>query len=96
MPIRYTWSPEKNAANLRKHRITFERAVRIFEGYTLEYHDDRYAHEEVREVAIGLVETDEIVVIFTEVEDDKRRIISARSANRYERQVYWEARRRDD
>jgi uncharacterized DUF497 family protein len=96
MPIRYTWDPEKNAANLRKRRISFERAVRIFNGFTLEYQDERYHYEEIRQVAIGLVEADEIVVIFADVDDEERRVISARGATRFERQVYWEARRRHD
>ena len=96
MPVSYTWDHEKNAANLRKHGITFERAVRIFDGFTLEYEDDRFEYEEVRQIAIGVVETDEVFVVFTDVDDEERRIISARRATRFERQIYWEARRRNE
>jgi len=94
--MRYTWDPRKNAENLRKHGVTFEHAVRIFEGFTLQHQDDRYEYEEIREVAIGIVETEEIVVVFTEISEDERRIISARSAKRLERERYWEARGRHD
>jgi uncharacterized protein len=29
--MRYTWDPAKNAANIRKHGISFEDALRIFD-----------------------------------------------------------------
>jgi len=96
MPRIYSWDRKKNSANLSKHGVTFERAIRVFEGFTLEFQDDRYNYDEIREVAIGLVEADEIVVIFTEVRDEERRIISARRAKRAERERYWRARRRND
>jgi uncharacterized DUF497 family protein len=28
--MRFTWYPAKNAANVRRHRIAFQDAVRIF------------------------------------------------------------------
>jgi hypothetical protein len=96
MAIRYHWDARKSATNLRKHGVTFERAVRIFEGFILEHQDDRHDYDEIREVAIGLVETDEILVVFTELSDEDRRIISARRASRRERERYWQARRRND
>jgi uncharacterized protein len=96
MAMRYTWDPKKNAANVRKHGVSFESAMRIFEGFTVEELDERFAYEEVREAAIGIVNQLELFVVFTEVSDEERRIISARPANRQEREVYWEARRRHD
>lgn len=96
MPIRYTWDPRKNAANKRKHGVTFEAAVRIFEGFTVEQHDDRQGYEEIRETAIGIVNNLELFVVFADVSDEERRIISARPADKQERETYWEARRRHE
>ena len=96
MATLYTWDPKKAAINLRKHGVTFERAVRIFEGFTVQYQDERYDYEEIREIAVGAVEGEEIVVVFTDVSDQERRIISARGAKRSEREAYWHARRRYD
>ena len=46
----------KNAANIAKHRINFEDAVRIFDGPVLEKADDRREYGEVRIVAFGVVD----------------------------------------
>jgi uncharacterized protein len=70
--------------------------VRIFEGFTVERLDERFTYEEIREAAIGIANQLELYVVFTDVSDEERRIISARPANRREREVYWEARRRHD
>ncbi len=86
--MRYTWDPAKNAANIRKHGVSFERAVRIFDGPIFEQIDDRYDYGEIRINAIGIIESIEIFVAFTE-EDGERRIISARKADRKEREEFW-------
>lgn len=86
----YTWDPRKNRANIARHGIVFEDAVRIFEGPTLERVDDRFEYHEVRVYAIGIVNGIEISVIFTAVSRTERRIISAWKAERHEREAYWE------
>lgn len=92
--MRYTWDTKKNAAHFRKHGVTFEVAIRVFEGFTVEDFDERYEYEEVRQSAIGIVNDIEFFVVFTDVSDEERRIITARQATREEREVYWQARRR--
>jgi uncharacterized DUF497 family protein len=94
MAIRYTWDPAKNAANFKKHGLTFEAAIRVFENFTFEYQDEDTSHEEIRQIAIGVAEGREIFVVFTDVSEDERRIISARVTTRSERQAYWRERRR--
>jgi uncharacterized DUF497 family protein len=94
MTIRYTWDPKKNATNRRKHGVTFEVAIRVFEGFTVEDFDERYEYEEIRQSAIGVVNDIEFFVVFTDVSDEERRIITARPATREEREVYWQTRRR--
>ena len=63
--MRFTWDPAKNVANVRRHRIAFQDAARIFDGPTVERTDDRYDYGEVRIDAIGLVNGIEIMVIYT-------------------------------
>ncbi|MGH8072218.1 MAG: BrnT family toxin [Candidatus Entotheonellia bacterium] len=88
--MRYSWDEEKNQSNLRRHGIAFEDAVRIFEGPTVERVDNRYNYGEIRVYAIGLVNGLEITVIYTDRDNDERRIISAWRAEPRERQYYWQ------
>jgi uncharacterized DUF497 family protein len=88
--MRYSWDDEKNRSNLQRHGITFEDAVRIFEGPTVEKVDDRFDYGEIRVYAIGLVSGLEITVIYTDRSNDERRIISAWRAEPHERRYYWQ------
>ena len=88
--MRYTWTDEKSRDNLRRHHIAFEDAIQIFEGPTVERVDDRFDYGEVRVYAIGLVNGLEMTVIYTERDDDERRIISAWRAEPHERRYYWQ------
>ena len=67
----------------------FDDAVRIFEGPTLEKVDDRFDYDEVRVYAIGIVNAIEITLVYTDVSDSERRIISAWRAEQHEREAYW-------
>jgi len=87
----YVWDRGKNLANLENHGIAFEDAARIFEGPTLERTDDRFDYGEIRVYTIGLVNGPEITVIYTDVSETERRIISAWRAERHERKAYWKS-----
>lgn len=87
--MRYVWDPKKNRQNIARHGIAFEDAVRIFEGPTLERIDDRFDYGEIRVYAVGVVNGIEITVIYTDLSDEERRIISAWRAERHERASYW-------
>jgi uncharacterized protein len=88
--MRYIWDARKNRSNIARHGISFEDARRIFEGPTVENIDDRFDYGEVRIYAIGLVNGLEITVVYTDREDDERRIISAWRSEPHERRVFWE------
>ncbi len=65
-PIHYARGQDlKNRSNIRRHKLAFEDAQRIFEGPTVERVDDRLDYGEVRVYAIGLVNGLEITVIYT-------------------------------
>ncbi len=88
--MRFTWSPEKNRANVKRHGIAFQDAARIFDGPTLEKVDDRFDYGETRIYAIGLVRGIEITVIYTDRANEERHLISAWRSEPHERRSYWQ------
>ena len=85
----YSWDEEKSRRNFALHGIAFEDAVRIFDGPTVERVDDRFDYGETRVYAIGVVNGLEITVIYTDLEENERRIISAWRSEPHERRRYW-------
>ncbi len=88
--MRFTWNPEKDRTNRKRHGIAFEDAARIFEGFTVEKVDDRFDYGETRTYAIGLVNGLEITVIYTDRKNEERRLISAWRSEPHERRNYWQ------
>ncbi len=89
--MNYVWDRRKSRSNLTRHGIAFEDAVRIFDGPTLEKVDDRFDYGEIRVYAIGVANGIEVTVIYTDVSESERRIISAWRAERHERAAYWQS-----
>jgi uncharacterized DUF497 family protein len=81
----FEWDEGKRQANLAKHFIDFQDAIKIFDGLVFEI--ARRRHGEERWLAIGLMEEIEIVVVYV-MRGERRRIISARRAHRNERKDY--------
>lgn len=81
----------KNAANISKHGIGFATAVCIFDGFVLTLKDNRHDYGEVRERSIGAVEDILFLTVVHTDRDGRKRIISARRANKTERKRYEEA-----
>ena len=89
--MNYVWDKRKGRGNVARHGIAFEDATRIFEGPTLERVDDRFDYGESRIYAIGVVDGLEITLIYTDVSETERRVISAWRAERHERTAYWQS-----
>ena len=89
----WTWDPNKNNDNRRKHKIGFEDAHHVFDDPLSITHDDPYPYEE-RFQTIGMVEGRLVFVVHTwsEHESETGRIISARKPTRHERETYEEPR----
>ncbi len=85
----FEWDEAKSRLNRSKHRVDFATACRIFDGPILEWSDDRYSYGEARWLAIGRAGSATLVVAWT-WRGGKRRLISARKANRREQQIYEE------
>lgn len=88
MELEFEWDDAKAEANLEKHGIDFEDAIGIFEGPILEVRSDQKGEE--RWKAIGMLEGLEITVVYT-LREGRRRIISARRAQKNERRAYHQA-----
>ena len=86
---KFEWDSEKAETNWKKHNVLFEVAARVFldENY-IDYFDELHSDDEDRFKIVGKVEN-VLVVIYTERNDNKR-IISARLANKKERDDYYE------
>ncbi|MDP8263181.1 MAG: BrnT family toxin [Candidatus Ancaeobacter aquaticus] len=75
--ISFEWDDEKEAANIRKHRIDFVTAVQAFKDPERKiYKDSKHSVEEERLFCIGKVENRIITVRFT-YRAGKIRIIGA-------------------
>jgi len=81
----FEWDESKREVNLAKHYIDFQDAKLVFDGAVFERGERR--HGEDRILAIGMMEDIEIVVVYV-MRGARRRIISARRANRNERRDY--------
>ncbi len=86
----FEWEPVKARANLAKHNVDFEDAVRIFDGRSLESEDVRRDYGEQRIQALGAPGNSVLFVVYT-WRGGVRRIISARGASDHERQAYRQA-----
>ncbi len=81
----FEWDESKRESNLAKHHIDFQDVKRVFEGPIFEKIETRHGEERI--FTIGRIEDIEIVVVYV-MRGERRRIISARRANRHERQAY--------
>jgi uncharacterized DUF497 family protein len=80
----FEWDEAKSALNLARRGFGFDFAARIFEGPVTEYADDRRDYGEPRMIALGCVDGEWLVVVYT-WRGEMCRIISARKASRKER-----------
>ncbi len=86
--MEFEWDEKKDKANQRKHGMSFEFAAQVFlDGHRKELRDERSIYED-RWITIGLVDGREIIVAYT-MRHDLVRLISARGADRREREDYW-------
>jgi uncharacterized protein len=94
--LRYTfeWDPRKAKENLRKHRVSFDRAAELFrDPVAISLADEEHSETEERWVTIGRDSHGRVLVLvhtFSEIsaEEWKIRIISARKATKRETRQY--------
>jgi uncharacterized protein len=88
--MEFVWDRNKDRANRRKHGISFETAVLVFDDPFHLTLQDREVEGEVRWQTIGMVYGVHILMAAHTVdeEDDLIRVISARKATSQERRIY--------
>ena len=93
--MRWTWDENKNRDNKRKHGLSFETAILVFDDPLMAHRPDQNSNEE-RWHTIGLIEGVVVIVAHTwpepqgETSVETGRIISARKATARERRAYEE------
>lgn len=93
MNIRFQWDPKKSARNETKHDVPFAEAATVFQDpLAFIFDDEEHSTEEHREI-IGHSKRERLLVVAFTERDDVIRIISARRADREEREDYENARR---
>jgi uncharacterized DUF497 family protein len=88
--MRYTWDPEKDALNRRKHGLSLEEGISALDDPNHDFWtDDRFDYGEVRIVTLGKGTTQILVVVSVVREINNTRIISVRKASGDETNWYF-------
>ncbi|MFZ1105305.1 MAG: BrnT family toxin [Hyphomicrobiaceae bacterium] len=89
----FEWDDRKSAANLARHRVSFDAArVAFDDSYAIALDDHGGGYGEDRYILVGMVRERLLAVAFT-LRGDRIRIISARVAEPFERRMYHEKNR---
>jgi uncharacterized protein len=94
--IVFTWRQEKNLYNFKEHKIWFEEAKTVFfDDEALLLSDPEHSEEEDRFLMLGLSAATRIIIVSHcyRSNDEEIRIISARKADREERNQYLQRKR---
>ena len=86
----FTWDERKRLSNLRKHRIDFRDAEKIFDGYTLTAEDTSEPYGEQRFLTLGILHGVVVSVAHKERLGTVR-ILSIRKATKNEARYYFKA-----
>ena len=95
--VKFIWDEKKNRANLKKHGVDFNDAVRAwFDPDRLDFFDSEHStNREARWIFLGAVAGAVLFVVETEPDIETVRIISARRASKHEQETYYANRSKD-
>ncbi len=94
MQYSFEWDPYKAKQNLRKHKVSFERAAEVFlDPLAISIYDEEHSLDEDRWITIGKEQTNLILVVvhtFHEenIDNCRIRLVSARKATKKEIRQY--------
>ena len=92
----FEWDPDKAALNIRKHKVSFQRAAEVFKDpHAISIFDEEHSQEEDRWITMGSDYNGRILVVshtFRRIDEDsfRIRIISSKKATKNERKQYEE------
>ena len=85
----FEWDDQKAASNLSKHGVSFDEAVSVFgDGRALTFSDTDHSELEDRSRTFGVSNKTRLLVVVHTERRNGIRIISARKATRYEKDIY--------
>jgi uncharacterized DUF497 family protein len=94
--VKFTWDENKNRANLKKHGVDFNDAVRAwYDPDRLDFFDKEHSLGESRWIFLGAVAGVVLFVVETEPDEETVRIISARRVTKHEQEAYYDNRRKN-
>ena len=87
--MRFEWDPKKAAANLKKHRVTFQEAATVFgDPLAITFQDPDHSMDEERELTFGQSLQKRLIVVSHTERKNRTRIISAPLMEHKERVIY--------
>jgi len=87
--VRFEWNPEKAAANLSKHKVSFDEACTVFgDPLAVTIDDPDSSTGENRLLTKGMCQRWKLLVVAHTYKEGIIRIISARRATKNERRQY--------
>ena len=87
--MQFEWNQDKAEINHRKHGVSFEEAVTVFDDpLSVTYPDPDHSVGESRYVMIGMSKFSKVLLVFHTDRNNSVRLISARMATRSERRFY--------
>jgi uncharacterized DUF497 family protein len=88
----FEFDPAEAAANLKKHRVSFDEAATVFDDpLSSTLPDDQHSEDENRFITVGMsIKQRLLFVVYTE-EDSRIRLIGARPVTAAEREQYEQA-----
>lgn len=87
--FKFEWNDQKAASNWLKHGVSFDEAVSVFgDGRALTFSDTDHSGIEDRSRTYGMSSKTRLLVVVHTERRNAIRIISARTATRYEKGIY--------
>jgi uncharacterized protein len=87
--IQFQWDPHKAAANIEKHKVSFDEARTVFRDRMLiSLIDEEHSVDEERYITIGMSARGRLLLVAHADRGGQVRIISARRATRKEERFY--------
>ncbi|MDR0312535.1 MAG: BrnT family toxin [Treponema sp.] len=88
--VKFIWDENKNRANIKKHGVDFDDAVRAwYDPDRLDFFDEEHSLNEPRWIFLGSVAGVVLFVVETEPDKETVRVISARRATKREQEAYY-------
>jgi uncharacterized DUF497 family protein len=87
--VKFEWDPRKAAANVRKHRVSFDEAMTVFADWeSITIPDPDHSEGEERLLIVGSSSRGRVLVVSHAERGENVRIINARRADARERRKH--------